>query len=162
MIVKKMFKTAVLAVFCGAIAFPAVSRAAAFYLYYNINSPHLDEIGVDGSEVAKVFDDEFGPASEELPSEVKITDFFVAKYPDQSYVFMLNAPFNCGQLGCNTRVYRRDADGDLMLEESSFPVKCKYYESDKLLCIKGGYKVEKPKPAPKKGPVHYPAPRGSY
>lgn len=71
MIVKKMFKTAVLAVFCGAVAFPAVSRAAAFYLYYNINSPHLDEIGVDGSEVAKVFDDEFGPASEELPSEVK-------------------------------------------------------------------------------------------
>ena len=53
MIVKKMFKTAVLAVFCGAVAFPAVSRAAAFYLYYNINSPHLDEIGVDGSEVAK-------------------------------------------------------------------------------------------------------------
>ncbi|MFR8205753.1 MAG: hypothetical protein ACLU99_05015 [Alphaproteobacteria bacterium] len=123
-----MFKTAVLAVFCGAVAFPAVSRAAAFYLYYNINSPHLDEIGVDGSEVAKVFDDEFGPASEELPSEVKITDFFVAKYPNQSYVFMLNAPFNCGQLGCNTRVYRRDADGDLMLEESYFPVKCKYYE----------------------------------
>lgn len=77
-------------------------------------------------------------------------------------MFMLNAPFNCGQLGCNTRVYRRDADEDLMLEESSFPVKCKYYESDKLLCIKGGYKVEKPKPAPKKGPVHYPAPRGSY
>ena len=38
MIVKKMFKTAVLAVFCGAVAFPAVSRAAAFYLYYNINS----------------------------------------------------------------------------------------------------------------------------
>lgn len=37
-----------------------------------------------------------------------------------------------------------------MLEESYFPVKCKYYESDKLLCIKGGYKVEKPKPAPKK------------
>ncbi len=134
-------------------------QAREYYLFYNSQSKCLAEIDINAKEVAKVYDDEFGPAAEELPAEVKYSDYFVARYPDGSYVFILNAPFNCGRLGCNTQVYVRDADGDLMLKDSSFPVLCQQHEPDKLLCTKGGYKVKKTPKIKPKGPIHYPAPR---
>ena len=136
----------------------AAAKPADLYLFYNAASENLGEIGITPEENARAFDDIYGPASDELPDKVRYEDFYVSKFPDGSYVFILNAPFNCGQLGCATAVYQRDADGDLMSADSTFPVKCKDHGSDKLLCIKGGYKVEKPKPAGKRGPVHYPAP----
>lgn len=133
---------------------------AELFLFYNSGSENLSEIGLNKNEVSKIFDDLFGPASDELPQEVKYSDFYVSKFANGNYVFILNAPFNCGQLGCNTKVYSRDKDGDLMSEDSSFPVKCIEHGDDKLLCTKGGYKAKvvkdtKPK---KRGPVHYPAP----
>ncbi len=133
-----------------------------YYLFYNIDSPHLDEIDISQDEIAQVFDDEFGPAAESLPKEVRRGDYFVSKYPDGSYVFMLDAPFNCGQLGCNTRIYKRDAEGDLERMDSGFPVKCEFYEVDKELCQRAGYRKKAPETKKKKGPAHYPAPRGTY
>lgn len=131
------------------------------YLFYNSDSANLDEIDISNDEISKAFDDIFGPASDEIPQEVNIRDFYVAKFPDGSYVFTLKAPYNCAQLGCTSMVYTRDADGDLQPEDFSFPVKCKKYDPDKLLCLKGGYKVEKAAQPKPKGPVHYPAPRGT-
>ena len=141
------------------ISSPVYTKAADFYLFYNSGSEYISEIDIDSNEIAKVFDDEFGPAAEELPLEVRYEDFYVSKFPDGNYVFTLKAPFNCGRLGCLTRSYKRDEDGDLQFVASSFPVKCKEHEPDKILCIKGGYKVEKPKKPAKKGPIHYPAPK---
>ena len=140
-------------------AAPALAKTPELYLFYNSQSGYISEIDITPEEIAGVFDDEFGPAAEELPQEVKYEDFYVSKFPDGNYVFTLKAPFNCGRLGCLTRSYVRDADGDLMFADSSFPVKCKEHEVDKLLCIKGGYKVTKPKPPAKRGPIHYPAPK---
>lgn len=134
------------------------AKPADLYLFYNSASENLGEINIAPAEVAKVFDDVFGPASDELPDKVRYEDFFVAKFPDGRYVFILNASFNCAQLGCATAVYQRDADGDLMSADSIFPVKCKDYASDKLLCVRGGYQPAKPKAEKKRGPVHYPAP----
>lgn len=135
------------------------ANAAELYLFYNAASPNLGELGINAKETAHVFAGEFGPASDELPLEVKFEDFYVAKYPDQSYVFILNAPFNCGQLGCNTIVFMRDDDGDLIEQDSKTPVKCKIYDSDKLLCTKGGYKPEiKIEAKPQKKVLHFPAP----
>ena len=136
------------------------ARAADLYLYYNSHSPSLYEIGISEAEVAKAYDDIYGPAAEELPLEVQYIDFYVAHYPDDSYVFILTAPYNCAQLGCATTVYRRDADGDLQpQEDDAVPVKCKEYTDDKLICIKGGYKPDLPEKPKPKGPIHYPAPR---
>ncbi len=135
-------------------------EAKELYLLYNINSKALDEINVSRREVARIFDDEFGPASDELPEKVKESEFFVSLFPNKSYVFMLNMPYNCGRLGCNTLVYERDDDGDLVALDSGFPLKCRSHDADKLVCVKGGYEVEKKAPPKKKGPVHYPAPRG--
>ncbi len=135
----------------------AHAQHAQYYLYYNASSPNLDEIHISEAEVARIFEDEFGPASDELPDLVQYKDFYVSFYPNDGYVFVLNSSFNCGKLGCNTHVYVRDKDGDLMFKDSSFPVKCEKNESDKLLCVKGGYSKKKPK-LKKRGPVHYPSP----
>ena len=131
--------------------------AKDIYLFYNASSDNLDELEITSKEVFNIFDGEFGPASDELPLEVKFDDFYVAKYPDKSYVFILNAPFNCGSLGCNTLVYEKDEDGDLIAKASKTPVKCKIYDTDKLLCVDGGYKPDVPK-KPKKKILHFPAP----
>ena len=136
------------------------AKPANIYLFYNSASENLAEISLNYKDIAKAFDDVYGPASDELPDKVRIEDFYVSKFPDGSYVYILNAPFSCGQLGCTTAVYKRDSDGDLIESESIFPVKCKEHGTDKLICIKGGYKPEKKDAAPKKrGPVHYPAPK---
>lgn len=136
------------------------AEAADLYLFYSASSDNLNEIGISKDETANVFDGEFGPASDELPLEVKFEDFYVAKYPDQSFVFILNAPFNCGQLGCNTVVFSRDEDGDLVEQDSVTSVKCKIYDTDKLLCTEGGYKPDVTNTAkPKKKILHFPAPK---
>lgn len=146
-------------IFCFLVLIPNV-KAAEIYLFYHSASDYLNEIGISAKEVQKVFDGEFGPASEELPLEVKKDDFYVAKYPDKTYVFILNAPFNCGQLGCNTIVFERDNDGDLIEKDSKTPVKCKIYDSDKLLCTDGGYQPKvKIKKKPRKKVLHFPAPQ---
>lgn len=138
----------------------AQAKPAEIYLFYNSASENLSELSLNHNDVAKAFDDVYGPASDELPDKVRIEDFYVSKFPDGSYVYILNAPFSCGQLGCATAVYKRDADGDLIASDSIFPVKCKEHGTDKLICIKGGYKIEKKDNPPKKrGPVHYPAPK---
>lgn len=135
------------------------NAAGELYLFYSAASDNLKELGITTKETRNVFDGEFGPASDELPLEVKFDDFYVAKYPDQSFVFILNAPFNCGQLGCNTVVFSRDEDGDLIEQDSKTPVKCKIYDTDKLLCTKGGYKPEiKIETKPQKKILHFPAP----
>lgn len=158
-----------------ALAFSAASAAAAplpraedskFYLFYNVNSGALEnEIGLTRRQVVQVFDDQFGQAAEQIPLDVRLEDFYVARYPDQSYVFILKAPFNCAQEGCAAQRYTLDADGDLYYEDFSFPVKCKDHEFDKQLCIKGGYrpeatpktKVERTKSGKKI--IHYLAPK---
>ncbi|MBE6458488.1 MAG: hypothetical protein IJW72_06480 [Alphaproteobacteria bacterium] len=150
--------------FLGVLVLLSVSTVSAkpteMYLYYNSHSPSLYEIDIKEKEVAKVFDDIFGPATEELPMQVQYADFYVSRYPDDGYVFILNAPYSCGRLGCATEVYRRDADGDLQpADENVKPVKCKVHADDKLICINGGYKPEMPKRPKPKGPIHYPAPR---
>ncbi len=131
-----------------------VAKAGDIYLFYGADSDNLSEIGISEKEVAKVFDGEFGPAAEELPLEVRYDDFYVAKYPQGEFVFILNAPFNCGRLGCKTIVYSRDEDGDLVAQLSKTPVKCKAYGYDKLLCTQGGYhpKVDV---KPKKKILHF-------
>lgn len=137
----------------------AVAKPADLYLFYNSASENLPEIDISAAEIESAFDDIYGPASDELPDKVKPEDFYVAKFPDGQYVFTLKSEYNCGALGCATTAYERDPDGDLQPVDSLFPVKCKDYGSDKLLCIKGGYKVEKTEAKPqKRGPVHYPAP----
>lgn len=137
----------------------AVAKPADLYLFYNSASENLSEIDISAAEIESAFDDIYGPASDELPDKVKPEDFYVAKFPDGQYVFTLKSEYNCGALGCATTAYERDQDGDLQPVDSLFPVKCKDYGSDKLLCIKGGYKVEKTDAKPqKRGPVHYPAP----
>jgi len=153
----KMSKIAALSITFLLWALPLQAQNPQYYLFYNIDSPDLDEISVSRQEMAEIFDSEFGPASDELPDKVKEKDFFAALFPDKSYVFILNSTFNCGRLGCNTQVYVRDKDGDLMYKDSSFPVLCEENDTDKLLCVKGGYKKVK-KEIRKKGPVHYPAP----
>ena len=146
--------------FCFALLWSTTvsAKPAGLYLFYNAASENLAEISITKEETAKVFDDIYGPASDELPDKVRYEDFFVSKFPNGSYVFTLDAEFNCGRLGCATTVYERDADGDLIEGESSFLVKCKLHGTDKRLCIKGGYKVEKKEKQKKRGPVHYPAP----
>lgn len=142
----------------------SVSAAAApLYLFYNAQSPEKGEIGISATEIASAFDDLYGPASDEIPDLVKLSDFYVAKLPDQSYRFFLNSSYNCAGLGCATSEYRRDKDGYLSFSEYSFQIKCAPYEGgqDKLLCHRTGYskaKTPQHKPA-KRGPVHYPAPR---
>ena len=138
------------------------ARAGDLYLFYNAASDNLGELGISKEETADIFDGEFGPAADELPLEVKFDDFYVAKYPDQSFVFILDAPFNCGQLGCNTVVFVRDEDGDLVELDSVEQVKCKNYDADKLVCTEGGYKPEIAKPAKKKKILHFPAPAGTF
>ena len=160
-----MIKKIILAstiVFASILSFSAKAQRINYYLFYNIDSPHLDEIDISRDEVARIFDDDFGPAADELPKEVKMSDYYVAKYPDGSYVFMLDAPFNCGQLGCNTKIYRPDEDGDLQIDDSGTPVKCEFYENDKQLCKKAGYIKKKTPQKKKKGPIHYPAPPGNW
>lgn len=49
----------------------AWGRPGEYFLFYNIDSGQLDEIDIDRDEAVKVFVDEFGPASEEIPTEVK-------------------------------------------------------------------------------------------
>ena len=143
----------------AALLFASAAKAGDLYLFDSASSDNLHELGITTEETADVFDGEFGPASDELPLEVKFDDFYVAKYPDQSFVFILNAPFNCGQLGCNTIVFTRDDDGKLYEQDSVKPVKCKIYDTDKLLCTEGGYKPEIDRPAkPKKKILHFPAP----
>ncbi len=137
----------------------AQAKENEVYLFYNAASADLSEIGIAADETAVVFEDVFGPATDELPDKVKIEDFFVSKFADGTYVFTLNAGYNCAQLGCATETYRRDSDGDLMPAGSTFPVKCTGHDADKMLCVKGGYQPAKPKPAVKRRRiVHYPAP----
>lgn len=135
------------------------ANSAELYLFYSAKSDNLKEIGITEKEVANVFDGEFGPASDELPLEVRFDDFYVAKFPDKRFVFILNAPFNCGQLGCNNVVFERDEAGDLVELDSKKPVKCKIFDADKLLCTDGGYKPEIAHNKPKKKKIlHFPAP----
>ena len=138
----------------------APARAEDIYLFYNAASDNLDELDISKKETAKIFDGEFGPASDELPHEVNFDDFYVAKYPDGQYVFILNAPFNCGRLGCKTIVYERDEDGDLIHKDSLTPVKCKIYDTDKLVCTKGGYQPEV-SIKPKKKILHFYPPQNA-
>jgi len=136
------------------------AQAADIYLFYNSDSRFLSEIDISKSEVRNIFDGEFGPASDELPQQVKYSDFYVSKYPDGSYVFVLNSPFNCGQLGCNTIVFAKDDDGTFIEQDDFPPVKCTKHDIDKLLCTKGGYKpkVDKKQQSPKKI-LHFYAPQ---
>lgn len=138
----------------------APAKADDIYLFYNSSSDNLDELELKGKEVAHIFDGEFGPASDELPTEVRFDDFYVAKYPDGQYVFILNAPYNCGRLGCKTIVYERDEDGDLVQTESKTPVKCKIYDTDKLICTEGGYQPEV-SVKPKKKILHFYPPQNA-
>ena len=148
-----------LLILLGLIFFSLRANAADVYLFYSASSDNLDELDISKEETFNIFDGEFGPASDELPLEVKFDDFYVAKYPDKNFVFILNAPFNCGRLGCNTIVFSRDENGDLIELDSKKPVKCKIYDTDKLLCVDGGYKPEiKKEVTPKKKILHFPAP----
>ncbi len=128
--------------FLTALNFATIAKASDMYLFYSAQSEYLKEIGITKKEVAKIFDGAFGPASDELPLEVREEDFYVAKYPDGKFVLILNAPFNCGKLGCNTIVFERDEDNDLIEVDSKKPVKCTVHDPDKLLCVDGGYKPE--------------------
>ena len=149
-------------ILCLGIVGTVRAKSPEYFLYYNVDSPHLEEIDIESDEILKVFDDNFGPAAEELPQEVRLADYYVSRYTDGRYVFMLNAPFNCGALGCNTEVYVRDEDGDLYYIDSSFPVKCEKHEDDKRLCQKAGYKKKAAKPAaPKKKIIHYYPPKNA-
>ena len=118
------------------------AKATDIYLFYNGASEYLKEIDITSKEVKNIFMGEFGTVIEELPNEVKFEDFYVSRFPDQNYVFILEAPFNCGQLGCNNVVFQRDEDGKLYEIDSKKPLKCKPYDADKLLCTTGGYKPE--------------------
>ena len=66
------------------------ANSAELYLFYSAKSDNLKEIGITKKEVANVFDGEFGPASDELPLEVRFDDFYVAKFPDKTLDFMKN------------------------------------------------------------------------
>lgn len=136
------------------------AKAEDIYLFYSASSDNLDELDITKRETAEIFDGEFGPASDELPREVKYDDFYVAKYPQGQYVFILNAPFNCGRLGCKTIVFERSEDGDLVALPSITPVKCKIYDADKLLCTDGGYKPEV-KTKSKKKILHFYPPKNA-
>ena len=140
------------------------ARASDIYLFYNGSSEYLEEIDITTSEIENVFSGEFGTVIEELPTEVKFEDFYVSRFPDKSYVFLLNAPFTCGQIGCSNIVFERDNDGKLYELERKGPLKCKTYDSDKLLCTEGGYKPEidfdfESFKLPKKKILHFPAPK---
>lgn len=145
------------------LAFTFDVKASDVYLFYNASSEYLNEIDIKTDEVKNVFDGEFGTVVEELPQEVKFEDFYVSRFPDKSYVFILNAPFSCGQIGCGTVVFERDNDGKLYELDRIDPLKCKVYDSDKLLCTEGGYKPEidfnfEDYDLPKKKILHFPAP----
>jgi len=138
----------------------SASNAEDIYLFYNASSDNLDELGITKKETMHIFDGEFGPAADELPNEINFDDFYVAKYPDARYVFILNAPYNCGRLGCKTIVFERDEDNDLVELESTTPVKCKIYDTDKLVCTKGGYQPEV-SVKPKKKILHFYPPQNA-
>ena len=141
------------------LAFTPNVKASDIYLFYNGSSDYLKEIDIKSKEVKNVFMGEFGTVIEELPNEVKFEDFYVSRFPDKSYVFLLDAPFNCGQLGCNNVAFDRDEDGKLYEIENKKPLKCKRYDSDKLLCTTGGYKPElSTKTRKKKKILRFPAP----
>ncbi len=145
------------------LAFTFDVKASDVYLFYNASSEYLNEIDIKTDEVKNVFDGEFGTVVEELPQEVKFEDFYVSRFPDKSYVFILKAPFSCGQIGCGTVVFKRDNDGKLYELDRINPLKCKNYDSDKLLCTEGGYKPEidfnfEDYDLPKKKILHFPAP----
>lgn len=142
-------------------AFSFEAKATDVYLFYNSESEYLKEIDIKTKEVKKIFMGEFGTVIEELPNEVKFEDFYVSRFPDKSYVFMLDAPFSCGQLGCSNVVFERDEDGKLYEIEKKEPLKCKRYDSDKLLCTTGGYKPdleEKRNKRRKRKILRFPAP----
>lgn len=139
------------------------AKASDVYLFYNASSDYLHEIDIKTDEIKNIFDGEFGTVVEELPQEVKFEDFYVSRFPDKSYVFILNAPFSCGQIGCSTVVFERDEDGKLYELDRIDPLKCKTYDSDKLLCTEGGYKPEidfdfEDFSKPKRKILHYKAP----
>ena len=143
--------------FFAALSFITTASAKDVYLFYSAQSEYLKEIGITNKEAAKIFDGAFGPASDELPLEVRYDDFYVPQYPDKKFVFILNAPFNCGKLGCNTLVFERDEDDDLIEIDSKTPVKCTVHDADKLLCVDGGYKPDvAPKPQKRKILHFYP------
>jgi hypothetical protein len=66
-------------------------KASDVYLFYNASSEYLNEIDIKTDEVKNVFEGEFGTVVEELPQEVKFEDFYVSRFPDKSYVFILKA-----------------------------------------------------------------------
>lgn len=146
---------------CLSAAAPAYAKAE-MYLFYNAAGQSLEEIGITPAETARAFDDIYGPAADEIPDKVRFQDFYVARFPDQSYVFTLKSGYNCGLLGCATTIYTRDTDGDLAMGESGFPIKCKTYDADKILCVKGGYQPTPQKTAKRsasgKKIIHYYAP----
>lgn len=155
-----MFFKRLLAVWIVSLFFASNSGLAKTnetFLFYNIDSPNLDELAIDEDEVAQIFDVSFGEVAEDLPNEVRREDFYVARFPDQSYVFILNAPYNCAQLGCVTKTYVRENDA-LVFYGSYHPVKCENYDPDKLLCKRAGYRTYKAPPA-KRQKVHFPAPK---
>lgn len=138
-------------------------KASDIYLFYNASSDYLNEIDISIDEALNVFDGEFGTVVEELPNEVKFEDFYVSRFPDKSYVFMLNAPYSCGQIGCGSISFERAENGKLYEIDGKMPLKCKNYDSDKLLCTKGGYKPEidfdfNESIKPQKKILHFPAP----
>lgn len=99
------------------------------------------ELGVTRNKVEKIFDDQFGVAAAEMPEVVGLEDFYIARYPDQSYVFTLKSGINCAAQGCTTYRYTLDQEGDFYFEDFSFPVKCKNYDAGVLLCIRGKYEA---------------------
>ena len=140
-------------------AFSFEAKATDVYLFYNSSSDYLKEIDIKSKEVKNIFMGEFGTAIEELPNEVRFEDFYVSRFPDKSYVFMLNSSFNCGQLGCTNVAFERDEDGKLYEIENKKPLKCKAYDSDKLLCTTGGYRPKIDKNIKKKKKIlRFPAP----
>lgn len=149
-----------LAVLCFGLCFASNSSLAKTnetFLFYNIDSPSLDEIEIDNDEVEHIFYSSLGDVSEQLPSEVRRNDFFVARLPDKSYVFILNSPYGCAQLGCVTKTYVRQGE-EIVFFGSYYPVKCEKHSSDKLLCKRAGYRTYT-KPPAKRKPAHFPAPK---
>ena len=139
-------------------SFSAQAANPGTYLFYNVQSSSLSEIGLSQAEIASAYDDLYGTAQDEIPDVVSVKNFYAAKLPDQSYRFFLNSSYGCGRLGCATAEYRRDEDGYLSFNDYSFQIKCREYQEDKLLCEKAGYKKAAPDKPKARGPVHYPAP----
>ena len=55
-------------ILCLGIVGSVRAKSPEYFLYYNVDSPHLEEIDIERDEILKVFDDNFGPAAEFDPA----------------------------------------------------------------------------------------------